>query len=67
MMTIERRDRMGGPNGAFKSRPIKKAASKRKRVKSQKKRLLAGGLDEAVVENMTIKEVREGLKDVPAK
>lgn len=57
---------MGGPSGAFKSRPIKKAASRRKRVNSQKKRLLAGGFDAAVVENMTIKEVREGLKKVTA-
>ena len=58
---------MGGPSGAFKTRPIKTAASKRKRVKAQKRRLLAGGLDEAVVENMTIKEIREGLKELPVK
>ena len=58
---------MGGPSGAFRTRPKKNAANRRRRVNSQKKRLLAGGLDEAVVENMTIKEIREGLKEVPAK
>lgn len=67
MISTERRELMGGPSGAFKNRPIKTAAIKRKRIKAQKKRLLAGGLDEAVVENMTIKEVREGLKKVPVK
>jgi hypothetical protein len=67
MMNIERRDLMGGPSGAFRTRSKKTAANRRRRVNSQKKRLLAGGLDEAVVEKMTIKEIREALKEVPAK
>ena len=58
---------MGGPSGAFKTRPKKSAASRRKRVSSQKKRLLASGLDATFVEKMTIKEVREALKEIPTK
>ena len=58
---------MGGPSGTFNARPKKSASDRRKRVKAQKKRLLASGIDEAVVENMTIKEIREGLKEISPK
>ena len=54
---------MGGPKKSFRNRPKKSAAKKRQKVKSQKRKLLAGGLDEAVVEKMTNKEVREAQKD----
>ncbi len=58
---------MGGPKEVFRTRPKKSAGKKRQKVKAQKKKLLAGGLDEAVVEKMTNKEVREALKEVQKK
>lgn len=58
---------MGGPKEVFKTRPKKSPAKKRQKVKAQKRRLVAGGLDEAAVEKMTNKEVREALKEVQKK
>ncbi len=48
------------------TRPIKGEAAKRRRVKVQRARLVALGVDEAVVAKMESKTVREMLKR-PAK
>ena len=43
-------------------RPKKKGAVRRKRLKDQRRRLVALGLDEAAVAKMTTKEIRDLLK-----
>lgn len=43
-------------------RPVKKAREKRRRLKTQKQRLVALGMDEATVAKLNRREVRELLK-----
>lgn len=43
-------------------RPVKSAGKRRQRVKAQKKRLVAGGMDPAKVAKLGVKETREALK-----
>lgn len=50
------------PRKNYRSRPVKSGAKKKQKVKSQKKRLLAMGEDQAKVEKMTPVEAREALK-----
>jgi len=49
-------------NKTVKTRPKKKPAERRRREATQKKRLIALGMDEATVAKMTSKQVREHLK-----
>ncbi len=49
-----------------RTRPTKSNAARNKRQKDHRKRLIALGLDQAVVEAMSPKEVRDKLK-YPAK
>jgi len=46
----------------FKLRPVKSAGRRRQRVKAQKKRLLAAGMDPKVVERFNVHETRQALK-----
>lgn len=48
------------------TRPTKSGGAKRKRQNDQKKRLIALGMDEAVVDKMNHKDIRAKLK-YPAK
>lgn len=48
------------------TRPVKTGAARAKRMRQQKARLIALGADEAVVEKLNVKEVREMLRR-PAK
>ena len=51
----------------FTYRPIKSAGKRRQRIKVQKKRLLAAGMDPGVIRRMTTKDIREALKQVACK
>ncbi len=53
-------------NKAPRTRPIKSESERARRVKTQKKRLVALGADAAVVEKMNNKQIRDALKR-PAK
>ena len=53
-------------NKAPRTRPIKSEGERARRVKVQKKRLVALGADAAVVEKMNNKQIRDALKR-PAK
>ena len=45
-------------------RPKKSPGARRQRVKAQKKRLVAAGLDPKKVAKLGVKETREALKDI---
>jgi hypothetical protein len=55
------------PRKKFRTRPKKKGAKKRQRIKSQKKRLVAAGVDEDVVFHMTDAQIRKKLQEVSRK
>ncbi len=48
----------------FEGRPVKSAGKKRQRIKEQKKRLLAVGMDKKTVEKLNVKETRDALKRI---
>ena len=58
---------MGVPHLKFKTRPKKKGARKNRRILEQKKRLIAAGLDKESVNKMTVREIRDNLKEVVRK
>jgi hypothetical protein len=58
---------MGKPRTKFRERPKKLGAKKNQRVKCQKRRLVAAGMDETVVKKLTDKEARLSLKTVNRK
>ncbi len=58
---------MAGPRRKFRERPKKLGAKKTVKVKDQKRRLVAGGIDEAKVAKLSPKETREALKTVKTK
>ena len=58
---------MSVPRVKFRERPKKTGAKKNIRVKAQKKRLVAAGLDEKSVNKLTTGEIRAGLKKVAKK
>ncbi len=49
-------------NKMSKTRPRKSVSERRRRLKTQKKRLIDLGMDAAKVEKLTLKETRELLK-----
>lgn len=53
---------MAAPRKKYKQRPKKRGAAKKNRVKTQKKRLVAAGFDEKILDKMTLSEIREALK-----
>jgi hypothetical protein len=46
----------------FNTRPVKSAGKRRQRIKMQKRRLVAAGMDTKAVAKLTIKQIRESLK-----
>lgn len=46
----------------FSRYPLKSAGKRRQRVKAQKKRLVAGGMNPAAVAKLNVRETREALK-----
>lgn len=44
------------------TRPVKSASARDQRTRQQKARLVALGMDPAVVQNLNVKEVREKLR-----
>jgi len=48
----------------FKSRPVKSARMRRQRIKAQKKRLLASGMEPALVVKMDAYETRQAIKEI---
>ena len=55
------------PRKKFRTRPKKSGAKKKQRIKSQKKRLTAAGVDENVVSSMTEGQIRRKLMAVEKK
>ncbi|MGB2630892.1 MAG: hypothetical protein WBD24_02925 [Candidatus Omnitrophota bacterium] len=55
------------PRKNFRTRPKKSGSKKRYRIKTQKKRLVAAGLDEEYVRRLTEREIRDKLQKVSRK
>ncbi|MGB2599273.1 MAG: hypothetical protein WBB86_06590 [Candidatus Omnitrophota bacterium] len=55
------------PRKNYRTRPKKKGAKRKHRIKTQRKRLVAAGLDEGVVFHMTEAQVRKKLMEVAKK
>jgi hypothetical protein len=55
---------MVGPRRKFRQRPKKVGAKKNTRIKAQKARLLASGMDEAKVKKLNLLETRNALKKI---
>jgi len=58
---------MPGPRKKYRQRPKKVGAKKKQRIKAQRKRLLAAGLEEEYVDKLTDAQVREKLKKISKK
>ena len=52
------------PRKNFRSRPKKGGSKRRYRINTQRKRLVAAGLDEEIVKRLNEREIRDKLKAV---
>jgi len=55
------------PRKNYRMRPVKSGAKRRQKILSQKKRLEAAGHDRAVIDKMTVVEIRDSLKKAARK
>ncbi len=58
---------MPGPRKKYRDRPQKVGAKKKQRIKAQRKRLLAAGLEAGHVDKLTGARIREELKKISKK
>lgn len=58
---------MGAPRKKFRERPKITGARKKQKVKAQKKRLMAAGMEEKQISKLTDKEVRQEHKKIGRK